>query len=285
MIIIVLSVTPPSVKGDITKWLFEIHPGVYIGNPTRLVADRLWKRIERTIKSGKAVMVRSAHNEQGFIIQSHNSDWEIADFDGLQLMRRLPRERPKRESPSVSNQTKTSSTPCISEFRLPKEFVILDLETTGLDPEADSILEIGALRIRNWKIEDVFHTFVASEIDIPEKISALTGITADLLQGGATESEALYSLEQFINGSPIAGYNTEFDISFLKEESTHYELKFNFDDVIDVLELARMKINDVVNYKLTTVASRFGIKCETTHRALSDCKTILSVLEKLNKKK
>lgn len=88
MITLVLTACPPGLRGDLTKWLFEIAPGVYVGDPPSRVVDALWLRVVETCSTGRAILVRSAENEQGFTFVVHNHDWMPLDFDGLLLMHR-----------------------------------------------------------------------------------------------------------------------------------------------------------------------------------------------------
>ncbi|MGI6009631.1 MAG: type I-E CRISPR-associated endoribonuclease Cas2e [Methanomethylophilus sp.] len=88
MIVIVLSKPPtPSVRGDLTKWLFEVAPNVFAGKLTPRVRDRLWDRVVCNSLGGRAVMAYSTpHTEQGFAFRVCNSEWSLQDFDGIEMM-------------------------------------------------------------------------------------------------------------------------------------------------------------------------------------------------------
>lgn len=86
MVTLILSVCPPSLRGDVTKWLFQVETGIYVGRVTTRVRDMLWNRVERSVADGHAVMVCTARNEQHFEVLVHNSRMEPVDFDGLTLM-------------------------------------------------------------------------------------------------------------------------------------------------------------------------------------------------------
>lgn len=86
MIVIVLSSCPPSLRGDLTKWFFEIDTNVFVGRVTARVRDMLWDRIIRSCKEGRATMVYSAYNEQRFECRTHNTEREILDLDGISVM-------------------------------------------------------------------------------------------------------------------------------------------------------------------------------------------------------
>jgi CRISPR-associated protein Cas2 len=88
MVVLSLSSCPNALKGDLTKWLLEITPGVYVGQVSSRVRDNLWDRVCRLIKNGKATMVYSARNEQHLAFRVHGSDWEPIDFEGIELVLR-----------------------------------------------------------------------------------------------------------------------------------------------------------------------------------------------------
>ena len=88
MIVLTLSKCPQGLKGDVTKWLMEVNTGVYVGKLSARVRDLLWKRVCEHCGSGKATMVFTVRNEQGFSFYVHNTDWKPTDFDGLLLLKK-----------------------------------------------------------------------------------------------------------------------------------------------------------------------------------------------------
>lgn len=88
MIVVVLSSCPPSLRGDLTKWLFEISTGVYIGHIAARVRDSLWERIVSSVGTGRAIMAFSADNDQRFDIRVHNTEWSLEEIDGIKVMMR-----------------------------------------------------------------------------------------------------------------------------------------------------------------------------------------------------
>lgn len=86
MIVIVLSKCPPSLRGDLTRWLFEIDTNVFIGRITARVRDELWDRVVRSSGDGRAIMAYNSKSEQGFDFRTHNIEREIVDLDGLKVV-------------------------------------------------------------------------------------------------------------------------------------------------------------------------------------------------------
>lgn len=99
MMTLVLTACPPGLRGDLTKWLMEISPGVFVGRPSARVRDQLWQRTVEHCKQGKAILVHSSGNEQGLEYRVHNHDWNPVDFDGVTLMLRPNQsEQPRRRA-------------------------------------------------------------------------------------------------------------------------------------------------------------------------------------------
>ena len=103
MVVITLTSCPPKLRGDLTKWLFEIDTGVFVGNLNARVRDGVWKRICENIKNGRATMVFSSNNEQKLDFRIHNADWEPIDYDGIKL---VLRRYPDKEKPTDSKLSK-----------------------------------------------------------------------------------------------------------------------------------------------------------------------------------
>ena len=96
---IVLSVTdcPKALRGDLSKWLCEINTGVYVGAPNARVRDALWDRVCSNVKEGKATLVYSTNNEQGYAFKVHNTDWVPIDYEGITLIQRPANNKSYRE--------------------------------------------------------------------------------------------------------------------------------------------------------------------------------------------
>lgn len=88
MVVVVLTACPVGLRGDLTRWLLEIAPGVFVGTVSARVRDNLWDRIVSLVKNGRAIMVYSAQNEQHLAFKVHQPDWTPVDCDGLELIKR-----------------------------------------------------------------------------------------------------------------------------------------------------------------------------------------------------
>lgn len=86
MVVIVLTACPVGLRGDLSRWLSEVSPGVFVGRVSARVRELLWVRVKALAKQGRAVMAYSARNEQHMAFRVHQSEWEPVDCDGLELI-------------------------------------------------------------------------------------------------------------------------------------------------------------------------------------------------------
>lgn len=107
MITLVVSVVPEKLRGHLNRWLFEVHPNVFVGKPSARVRDKLWSLVTQEIATGKAVMTYpDSTKEQGFAVRSHHSQWEMRDFDGLVLPLRPAKSAPSKAKAGWSYASK-----------------------------------------------------------------------------------------------------------------------------------------------------------------------------------
>ena len=163
------------------------------------------------------------------------------------------------------------------------EYIVLDIETTGLSFRTEKITEIGAVKVKNGEIVDTFETFVNPEIPIPQRIVELTGITDSLVKNEPTIDIVMPKFLDFIGNLKLVAHNADFDIGFLKNNAEVLGLKMD-NDYIDSLALSRQLFPEFKKHKLGILAEKFGIKVENAHRALDDVKTLVKVYLKLLEK-
>ncbi|MCL2619292.1 MAG: PolC-type DNA polymerase III, partial [Defluviitaleaceae bacterium] len=149
------------------------------------------------------------------------------------------------------------------------QFVVFDLETTGLDAENDGIIEIGAVKICGGKVTDRFGTFVNPKRTISAKITELTGITHDMVEGAPQIAEAFALFTDFVGGAVLVAHNADFDIGFINAAARRLGTTVP-NTSLDTLKLARMLFPDLKRHKLGVVAEHLGITLENAHRAVDD---------------
>ena len=156
------------------------------------------------------------------------------------------------------------------------EYIVLDLETTGLDPINDKIIEIGAVKIQNNKIVDEFSTFINPDVSIPEHISKLTNIfDKDVINAPSLE-QVTSELEDFIDSLSIVGQFISFDMSFLYENNIRFP-----NPVIDTRDLAMILLPTLSSYSLAKLVTHLEVDNTNPHKALSDAKATANVFIKL----
>jgi len=159
-------------------------------------------------------------------------------------------------------------------------FVVLDIETTGLDAKKDKITEIGAVKIIGKEIVEEFQTFVNPEIPIPAQITELTGITNEMVKDAPTIEEALIKFREFCGDAALVAHNAPFDIGFIREKASPIGWEIN-NPIVDTLTLSRELLKDLKRHKLDVVAKHLGIKLENHHRANDDARATGEILIKL----
>ncbi len=156
---------------------------------------------------------------------------------------------------------------------LDRDYVVFDLETTGLYKKTDRIIEIGAVKYsKDGTIVDRFSTFVNPEMPIPDSSYAIHGISDAMVADAPTISQILPSFLNFIENTILVAHNAPFDVGFIEENAKRLGLPWNDPVYIDTCELARRLIlSGITNYKLDTVAKHLGVELENHHRAVDDC--------------
>lgn len=149
-------------------------------------------------------------------------------------------------------------------------YISIDLETTGLEPKKDKIIEIGALRVEKGRITDTFSTFVNPGCKLEERITELTGICDEDLKEAPGIQEVLPELLEFMGDLPILGHSILFDFSFLKRAAVNEKIVFE-KNAIDTLKIARKYLPELESRSLDYLCNYYQIPHQA-HRALEDAK-------------
>lgn len=284
--VITLRNSPASLRGDLTKPMQEISTGVYVGNFNSKIREKLWERVVGSVGSGEATMTYAYRNEIGYSFKTHNSSKISIDFDGIPLVF-TPREIKNDKVDKKLGFSKVSKMRKISKFgnkeskRPIKPYIIIDIETTGLNPLNDRIIEIGAIKIGE-EIEE-FTTFVKQEVILSQKIKNLTGISEKNINEGVEEEIAIDSFLEFIGGNILVGYNINFDLKFINEALRHQGKSKLTNKTYDVMKYVKNDKMFLSNYKLENVLKEYNIEKSVPHRALEDVKIIGELILNLDK--
>ena len=154
----------------------------------------------------------------------------------------------------------------------PKEYAVIDIETTGISPKYDSIIELSALKIKDNSIVDTFTSLVNPGFKIDSFITELTGITNEMLQESNKIEKILPDFLNFIGDSLLVGHNINFDINFIYDNCITLFNKSLQNDFIDTMRISKRILKELPHHKLSDLANFYNISYDGAHRALNDCK-------------
>lgn len=161
-----------------------------------------------------------------------------------------------------------------------ENFVCVDLETTGLNPKTDRIIEIGMVKVREGKIVEQFSSLINPRQQLEERIEQITGITQKELENQPLQKEILPQILEFLEEDVLLGHRVLFDYSFLKRAFTNEKIPFERKG-IDTLKIARKVVADCESKSLPKLCSHYGIEYHP-HRALSDALATVELYRKLS---
>lgn len=158
------------------------------------------------------------------------------------------------------------------------DYVVLDLETTGLDPTYDEIIEIGAVKYINGEKISEFTTFVKPEEKIQDYITQLTGITNEMVKDAPKIKKVLPDLVNFLGDSVVIAHNASFDINFIYDNHMYCLNKPFSNDFIDTMRISR-RLFKGIKHRLIDLANEFEIEVAAQHRAMADCEVTQKIYE------
>ncbi len=163
---------------------------------------------------------------------------------------------------------------------MPEAYIALDLETTGLRPSKDRILEIGAVKVKGGEICGRYETLVNPGMPIDPRIQELTGIDDAMAATGKENRTAVEELVEFCEDLPLLGHNIRFDYSFVKSNAVNLGLRFEKEG-IDTLQIARTLLPDLEHKTLSYLCGYYQIHQERAHRAADDAIAAMELYQRL----
>ena len=169
---------------------------------------------------------------------------------------------------------------------LPNDYVVIDIETTGLSPELDDIIEVAGVRYKNGEKVDEFSSLVKPPREDGEEyvwsyITELTGITNEMLEDAPMLSEVIPKFYSFIGDSVLVGHNVNFDINFLYDEFFKIVSKPLTNDFVDTMRMSRRVHPEEKHHRLKDLVKRYNITQENAHRALDDCEVTKEIYDSI----
>ncbi|MFA5840035.1 MAG: 3'-5' exonuclease [Candidatus Margulisiibacteriota bacterium] len=159
------------------------------------------------------------------------------------------------------------------------EFVIVDIETTGLEPSLCEITEIGAMKVMGKEFKDVYSSLIKTKYPIPAEITRLTGIDDEMVKDSPDANSVLKKFVAFLGDAVLIAHNVDFDIPFIKHHlKKNLSLEIN-NPALCTVKLSRKLLPQLPNHKLHTVAAHYGINVQNRHRAMGDVELTFQVWE------
>lgn len=163
-----------------------------------------------------------------------------------------------------------------------EDYVVFDLETTGISTESDEVVEISGLKVRSGNIVEEFQSLVNPGRPIPKRASLVNGITDAMVQDAPPFSRVLVDFLEFVGDDVLVGHNIHsFDMKFIYRDAERFFGQLPDNDYIDTLPLARQCVAGLSHYRLVDLASHYQICADGAHRALNDCRMNQQIFERL----
>ena len=160
------------------------------------------------------------------------------------------------------------------------DYVVFDIETTGLSASSCKITEIGAVKIENGKATDTFSQLINPEAHIPDNITDLTGISDDMVADKPKIDEVLPKFLDFCRGCTVVAHNASFDCGFIRYNATALGLEFH-NKIADTLLMSRELFPNEKKHSLDAVCDRLNVSLENHHRAVDDATATAEIFLKL----
>lgn len=163
------------------------------------------------------------------------------------------------------------------------EFVVFDIETTGLSAMTCKITEIGAVLVCKGEVLKVFSTFANPGGHIPEEITELTGITDEMVADAPSQSDAVKAFIEFVGRRTVVAHNANFDMGFIRRAAENAGIPFN-PPYLDTLSMSRFLNPELKNHKLDTLVDFYGLGDFNHHRACDDAEVTAKIFCKMAEK-
>ena len=256
-----------------------------------LHAHTMMSQMDGVIKEEALIKRAMAFGHKGIAITDHNGCQAFPSV--FNLVKNLNKDREDKfkviygtELTLIDDTIQIALRPTDKRM-LDETFVVFDLETTGFNAGGeDSIIEIGAVKLKNGEIIDKYDQLVNPGKEISERITNVTNITNDMLVGMPNEETAVKDFIKWVGDLPMVAHNAKFDSSFLEMAYKKYNLGEYTNPLIDTLELSRTMDNTFARHSLSALVKRYDIPFdeESHHRADYDAEGTALVFAKMLKK-
>ncbi|MBC9700991.1 MAG: PHP domain-containing protein, partial [Leuconostoc sp.] len=162
-----------------------------------------------------------------------------------------------------------------------REFVIFDVETTGLSSVYDTIIEIGAVKMKNGEVIERFDKFINPHHPLSEQTINLTSITDEMVSAADDEAIVIKQFQDFYGDRPLCGHNVQFDVGFVNAALRRNGFSEITQPVVDTLEVSRLLHPEQNRHTLDSLAKKYNVSLEHHHRANQDAEATGYLMYKL----
>ncbi|MBP3952001.1 PolC-type DNA polymerase III [Bacillus suaedae] len=227
--------------------------------------------VEQAAKWGHPAIAITDHG----VVQSFPEAYSAGKKHGIKVLFGLEANLVDDGVPIVYNEA--------HRLLLEEEFVVFDVETTGLSAVYNTIIELAAVKVRNGEIIDRFESFADPHEPLTNTIIELTGITDDMVKGQPEIETVLNKFREFVGDAVLVAHNASFDMGFLNVGYQKIGQPEASNPVIDTLELGRFLYPEFKNHRLNTLCKKFDIELVSHHRAIYDAEATGYLLWKMVK--
>lgn len=230
------------------------------------------RKAERAEREREQEKIRAEREKEQEKIRAERNTAYQAMVNAIQTVPvSVSEEKAKKVAISFLNSLTYSTITVRSNLEQLSNYVVIDTETTGLKCISDEIIEIAAIRFREFEPVEKFVTLLAPKKPIPERITDINHITNDMVSGKPCFQEIAASLIDFIGYDNIVGHNLPFDLKFIVHYGANVtEKKRKYYDTLDIAKKTIRKSDGIMNFQLKTLCIWYGIPYQESHRAEAD---------------
>lgn len=220
---------------------------------------------------GTIVIILGCLGAVGMLYCILNPNWEAKASNSKQVVAKPAKVAKQTKTPQTQVPARVGYRPAPDKMKISAaEYIVIDVETTGLSPDDDRIIEVAAVKCENDRIVDSFHSLINPGRRIPSNVTKLTGIKNADVAGAPDMDTVAPELSEFIDNLPLVAHNANFDIKFISNAFKRAGVSKGM-LYIDTLALARNAYPNMPNHKLSTLINELGLlDHEQEHRAMSD---------------
>jgi len=257
-------VAPPEPKDDAEEKRVEFH--LHTTMSTMDAVTNVDTYIKNAAKWGHTAIAITDHSN----VQCYPEAAKSAKKHGIKVLYGLEANVVNDAVPMVMNARE--------ELLLAAEYVVFDIETTGLSIINNKIIELAGVRMKEGKEIDRFSTFIDPHEEIPYHIQQLTNITNEMVQGAPELEPKLREFVEFVGDAVLVAHNARFDMGFIQASCKAFGMPELSNPVLDTLELARFLHPSMKNHRLNTLATKYKVGLESHHRAVDDSVALGGIL-------